>query len=155
MSGQHGAETGYVRKNSDLIVREPGLSQGVASANGGPTNGAVRKPRLCLAITKTFSLELLWIRDNFRMQNQFLWIQFCINAYMPSTLRQFFCMPAAQTCAVCSSYITVFLEFRRSISSSAVRSYPDYFYRDIFSICVTYLTRTLVPTTCGITQCHT
>jgi len=35
-SGENGAETGYVRKNSDLdlIVKGPGLSEGLVSANG-------------------------------------------------------------------------------------------------------------------------
>ena len=55
------------------------------------------------------------------MQNIALWIQFCITRICRQPSDNCFCMRAAQTCAVCTSYITVFSEFRRNISSFAVR----------------------------------
>ena len=55
------------------------------------------------------------------MQNIALWIQFCITRICRQPSDNCFCMRAAQTCAVCTSSITAFSEFRRNISSFAVR----------------------------------
>jgi hypothetical protein len=59
--GENGAGTGYVRKNSDpdLIVREPGLREGLVSAKGEHNQCCRQQTPLMACDHETFSFELL------------------------------------------------------------------------------------------------